>query len=89
MTSSQYLQCNTNLGAFADLPHEQRLKLESAVSGYLHRYMLQRVPPAYVRPQMPLKMLHDEIALQQDRSKEAVAQIRALKVVLDTELREQ
>lgn len=59
------------------------------MSGYLHRYMLPRVPPAYVRPEMSLKKLHDEIALQQDRREEAVAQIQALKGVLDAELREQ
>jgi hypothetical protein len=87
MGPSQYLQCKANQGAFAELPHEQRLKLESVVSGYLNRYMLPRVLPAFVRADMSLEKLHDEIALQQERRKAAMAQIRGLKDVLDAELR--
>ncbi len=88
MTPSQYLQCKINQGAFSALDSAQRDRVEMAVGRYLHKYMLPKVPPAYVRQDMSLKELYNEISLHQDHRRESTRQIRALRGIVEAALEE-
>lgn len=83
MSPSQYLQCRVNQGHFAGLAPALRQSLEVAVSRYLHEYMLPKAPPAFIRPGMSLRQVHDEISLHQDEREKALEHILALGGVLD------
>jgi hypothetical protein len=86
MSPSQYLQCRVNQGFFSAMDPGQRMRIETAVARYLHEYMVPKAAPAFVRPGMSLRQLHDEVSLQQNQRERALAQIRALKGVLDESL---
>ena len=86
MSPSQYLQCKVNRGFFSKLDPAQRLRVDTAVARYLHEYMLPRAAPAFVRPGMTLRQLHDEVSLQQSQRQRALQHIQALKGVLDEAL---
>jgi len=83
MSPSQYLQCKVNQGYFAELDPVRRQRVDTAVTRYLHEYMLPKAPPAFVRPGMSLRQLHDEVVLHQDEREKALEHIQALKGVLD------
>ena len=89
MTLSQYIQCQINQGALSELEAGKREQVEIAVGRYLHSYMLPRVSPAYVEPDMSLQKLHDEIALQQQRREDAIKQIRALSSIMKATMDEE
>lgn len=84
MSPSQYLQCKVNQGYFSELGPVQRQSVELAVTRYLHEYMLPKAPPAFIKPGMSLRQLHDEVSLHQDEREKALEHIRALAGVLET-----
>ena len=86
MSPSQYLQCKVNQGYFSELGPLQRQRVETAVARYLHEYMLPKAPPAFVRADMSLRQLHDEVSLHQDEREKALEHIQALGGVLDKAL---
>jgi hypothetical protein len=86
MTLAQYIQCKINQGALSGLEAAQQERAEIAVQSYLHRYMLPRVPQAFVRSDMSIKELHDEIVLHQSRREDAIKQIRAMLEVINAAL---
>lgn len=83
MSPSQYLQCKVNQGHFAGLAPALRQQLEVAVARYLHEYMLPKAPPAFIRPGMSLRQVHDEISLHQDEREKALEHIEALRGFLE------
>ncbi len=82
MSPSQYLQCKVNQGYFTEFAPLQRQRVETAVSRYLHEYMLPKAPPAFVRAGMSIRQLHDEVSLHQDEREKALEHIQALGNVL-------
>jgi hypothetical protein len=89
MPPSQYIQCRINQGAFAMLDPAKRQKVEQAIGRYIHAYMLPKVPPAYVRPEMSLKELREAISYNQDQRREATQQIRVLSGIIDAAIQGQ
>lgn len=83
MSPSQYLQCRVNQGVFAALDVSKRAEVEVAVQSFVHRQMVPRVPPAYVRPGISLRDLHDQIALDQGQRVEALQRLLGMKEMLD------
>jgi hypothetical protein len=82
MSPSQYFQCELNQGYFSEMAPVQRQQVETAVSRYLHEYMLPKAPAAFVRPGMSLRQLHDDVSLHQDEREKALEHIQALASVL-------
>lgn len=75
MTISQYIQCKLNQGALTELEAVKREQVEIAIGRFLHSYILPRISTAFVKPDMSLQKLHDEIALQQQHRMDAVKQL--------------
>jgi hypothetical protein len=83
MTPSQFLQCKINQGYFAELAMPQRQRVEVAASRYLHEYMLPKAPAAFIRANMSLQQVHDEVSLHQHEREKALEHIQALQSVLE------
>ena len=86
MNPNQYIQCKINQGLFNGIPEPGRGKVEIAVNRYIHEGMVNKVPPAYVQPDMTLNQVYEAISFQQKQRVEAIAQIRALHGVIEAAL---
>ena len=86
MNPNQYIQCKINQGLLFDMVEPEREKAEIAISRYINEGMVNKVPPAYVQPDMTLKQVHEAISYQQAQRVEAIAQIRALHGVIEAAL---
>lgn len=89
MSPSQYLRLKVNHGAFAELPEDDKRKLETAVESYIVRHMLPRVPPINVRPDMTPEQLREEVTMNQHHREEALRHIMGLDEVLSSVRRSQ
>ena len=86
MNPNQYIQCKINQGLLSDIPEPDREKVEIAVNRYIHEGMVNKVPPAYVQPDMTLNQVYEAISYQQKQRVEAIGQIRALHGVIEAAL---
>ena len=86
MNPNQYIQCKINQGLLSGIPEPDREKVEIAVNRYIHKGMVNRVPPAYVQPDMTLNQVYEAISYQQAQRVEAIGQIRALHGVIEAAL---
>jgi hypothetical protein len=86
MNPNQYIQCKINQGLLSGIPEPDREKVEIAVNRYIHEGMVNKVPPAYVQPDMTVNQVYEAISYQQKQRVEAIAQIRALHGVIEATL---
>jgi hypothetical protein len=89
MSPSQYVRFRVNQGAFADLPDDERRRLEMAVEQYIKRVMVPVVPPIVVRSDMSVEELQLEVAMNEHHREEALRHLKGLEEVLATARRPQ
>ncbi len=82
MSPSQYVRFRVNQGAFANLPADERRKVETAVERYINRVMVPKVPPILLRSDMSLEELRSEVGANRHHREEALRHIRGLQEVL-------
>lgn len=82
MSPSQYLRLKVNQGAYAELPKEERRRVEIAIERYINRDMVPRVPPIIVRANMSLEELRYEVAMNAHHREEALRHIKGLEEVV-------
>ncbi len=82
VSPSQYLRLKMNQGAYADLPKEERRRVEIAIERYIVRDMVPKVPPINVRTDMSLEEVHHEVAMNEHHRKEALRHIKGLEEVV-------
>ena len=83
MNPNQYIQCKINQGMLYDLEPTKRHRAEIAIAQYIQAGVVSKVPPAYVRSDMSLQQLFEEISFHQNKRTEVITQIRALQGVID------